>query len=141
MTDVILIEKTKPVNIPYTNKYSYTLPFTNFNKYLFELQLKIGKKNKIIRKIEDQKTSEIISPNDQVLYKKIKDFKIHVHVIPDDNIPDLILIGELDNKVPSFTKTNKKIYIEFLKNSLGYAVCTCTIVFTDTYKYSISPPM
>ena len=135
-----MIEKKKPISIP-SNKYSYSLPFSNYNKYLFELHLKMGNKHKIIRKIEDQKTSEIISSNDKISYKKLRDFKIKVHVIPDDNIHDLELIGKIDNDLSSFTKTNKKIYIEFLKNSIGNVICNCTVVFTDTYKYSISPPM
>ena len=108
-----MIEKKKPISIP-SNKYSYSLPFSNYNKYLFELHLKMGNKHKIIRKIEDQKTSEIISSNDKISYKKLRDFKIKVHVIPDDNIHDLELIGKIDNDLSSFTKTNKKIYIEFL---------------------------
>ena len=140
MSEVIMIEKKKSIKIPY-NKYSYSLPFSNYNKYLFELHLKVGNKHKVIRKIEDQKSSEIISSDDKISYDKLKDFKMKVHVIPDDNIHDLELKGEVDKELSSFTKTNKKIYIEFLRNAVGYAICTCTVVFTDTYKYSVSPPM
>ena len=97
MSEINIIEKTKPIIIP-SNRYSYSLPFSNYNKYLFELKLKMGNKTKVIRKIEDQKTSEIISASHKIPYKKISDFKMHVHVIPDDNIHDLKLEGKIDNE-------------------------------------------
>ena len=140
MSEIVVTERSKPIEIP-TNKYSYALPFSNCNKYLFELTVKIGKKTKIIRKIEESKTSEIISSLDRIPFRKIKDFKMKVYIIPDDNVPDLELIGEVDNNFSSFTKTNKKVYIEFIKNPLDYTICTCTVVFSDAYSYSISPPM
>ena len=115
MSEIIVNQRSKPIEIP-SNKYSYALPFSNCNKYLFELTLKIGNKTKIIRRIEEDKTSEIISSIDKIPFRKIKNFKMKINLIPDDNIPDLELIGEVDNSFSSFTKTNKKVYIEFLKN-------------------------
>lgn len=139
MSQIVVTERSKPIEIP-VNRYSYALPFSNSNKYLFELTLKYGKKQKIIRKIEEAKTSEILSGKDKINFKKITDFKIKVFVIPDDNIHDLELNGQIDNELSSFTKTNKKIYIEFIKNPIGYTICTCTVVINHDYGYLISPP-
>jgi len=139
MSEVVVTQRSKPIEIP-TNRYSYALPFSTCNKYLFELTLKYGKKQKIIRKIEESKTSEILSGIDKISFKKLTDFKIKVYVIPDDNIHNLELNGEINNELSSFTKTNKKIYIEFIKNPIGFAICTCTIVIGDNFRYSISPP-
>jgi hypothetical protein len=139
MSQIVVTERSKPIEIP-VNRYSYALPFSNSNKYLFELTLQYGKKQKIIRKIEESKTSEILSGKDKISFKKITDFKIKVYVIPDDNVQNLELIGQVDNDLTSFTKTNKKIYIEFIKNPLGFTVCTCTVVISDNFGYSISPP-
>ena len=139
MSEIIIPQRSDPIEIP-LNRYSYALPFTNSNKYLFELTVKVGKKQKIIRKIEEAKTSEILSGKDKIPFNKLKDFKIKIYLIPDDNIPDLELVGKINNDLSSFTKTDKKIYIEFIKNPLGYTICTCTVVFNEVYSYSISPP-
>lgn len=139
MSQIVVTERSKPIEIP-VNKYSYALPFSNSNKYLFELTLQYGKKQKIIRKIEESKTSEILSGKDKISFKKITDFKIKVYVIPDDNVQNLELIGQVNNELTSFTKTNKKIYIEFIKNPIGFTICTCTVVISDNFGYSISPP-
>jgi hypothetical protein len=140
MSEILVPERSQPIEIPY-NRYSYALPFSNNNKYLFELTINTGKKTKIIRRMEESKTSEIISGFDKIPFKKIKSFKIKVYVIPDDNIHDLELIGKINNDFSTFTKTNKRIYIEFLKNPLGYTLCSCTVVIPEGYSFSLSPPM
>lgn len=139
MSEIVVTERSKPIEIP-INRYSYALPFSNSDKYLFELTLKYGKKQKIIRKIEEAKTAEILSSKDKISFKKLTDFKVKVYVIPNDNFSDLELYGEIDSELSSFTKTNKRIYIEFIRNPIGYALCTCTVVINDNFGYSISPP-
>ena len=139
MSEIVVTQRSKPIEIP-INRYSYALPFSNSDKYLFELIFKYGKKQKIIRKIEENKTVEILSSKDKISFHKLTDFKVKVYVIPNDNFGDLELYGEIDNELSSFTKTNKKIYIEFIKNPIGFALCTCTVVINDNYGYSISPP-
>ena len=139
MSEIVVTQRSKPIEIP-INRYSYALPFSNSDKYLFELTFKYGKKQKIIRKIEENKTVEILSSKDKISFHKLTDFKVKVYVIPNDNFGDLELYGEIDNELSSFTKTNKKIYIEFIRNPIGFALCTCTVVINDNYGYSISPP-
>ena len=66
---------------------------------------------------------------------------INVHVLPDDNISDLNLEGYIDINTNNYVRSTNKLYLEFLRTDSGYAECNCSVIFTDTYKYSISPPM
>ncbi len=130
---------SKPINIP--NKYSYSLPISDFNRYLFELKIKLRKKTKIIRKIEDSKNAQLINKDDKIKFDNLEKFDINVHVLPDDNIRDLNLNGYIDINTNNYVRSTNKLYLEFLRTDSGYVECNCSVIFTDTYKYSISPPM
>jgi hypothetical protein len=130
---------SKPINIP--NKYSYSLPISDFNRYLFELKIKLKKKTKIIRKIEDSKNVQLINKDDKIKFDNLENFDINVHVLPDDNIRDLNMEGCIDINTNNYVRSTNKIYLEFLRKDSGYTECNCSVIFTDTYKYSISPPM
>jgi hypothetical protein len=139
MSQEILIP-TKPINIDTSNRYAYSLPVTDFNRYLFELKIKLKKKNKLIRKIEDSKQSQLITQSDQIKFNDIKNFNMKVYVLPDDNIQDLELEGQIDKNTNNFTRSTNKLYLEFIRTNSEYVECNCNVIFTDTFKYSISPP-
>ena len=130
---------SKPISIP--NKYSYSLPVSDFNRYLFELKIKIKDKTKIIRKIEDSKNAQLISKSDGIRFDNLDRFEISVHVLPDDNIRDLKLDGFIDVNTNNYVRSTNKLYLEFLRTDSENVECNCSVIFTDTYKYCISPPM
>lgn len=139
MSQEILIP-TKPINIDTSNRYAYSLPVADFNRYLFELKIKLKKKNKLILKIEDSKQSQLITQSDQIKFNDIKNFNMKVYVLPYDNIQDLELEGRIDKNTNNFTRSTNKLYLEFIRTNSEYVECNCNVIFTDTFKYSISPP-
>ncbi|VVU95370.1 hypothetical protein CPAV1605_1121 [seawater metagenome] len=135
-----ILHQTKPIQIATPNRYAYSLPISDFNRYLFELKIKLNKKNKLIRKIEDSKKVQLISKDDKISFNDLKKFNIKVHVLPDDNIEDLELEGKIDSNTNNFTRSTNKLYLEFLRTDTDYVECNCNVIFTDTFKYSVSPP-
>ena len=139
MSQEILI-RSKPIPIQKSTRYYYSLPVSDFNRYLYELKIQFNNnKIKFIRKIEDQKRIQLISKEDKIKFDEIKNFSLKVHILPDDNIPDLELEGYLDTNTNNFTRSTNKIYLEFLRIDSDYTETNCSVIFTDTFKYSISP--
>ena len=139
MSQEILI-RSKPIPIQNSTRYTYSLPVSDFNRYLYELKIQFNNdKIKFIRKIEDQKRSQLIFKQDKIKFDEIKNFSLKVHILPDDNISDLELDGILDINTNNFTRSTDKLYLELLRIDSDYTECNCSVILTDTFKYSISP--
>ena len=137
----LIINKSAPRPIPIrNNKYSYSMPFSNFSKYLFELKIKFkNNEERYFRKIENIKKAELISQLSSIKYDMIESFKINITVLPHGIDKIYTLNGSVDKNCNTSTKSNNYIFIEFTKNFRGHLICTCHFIGQDIHKLSCSP--
>jgi hypothetical protein len=136
--------QSSPINIPKKHsksKFSFNYPPSDSSNYYFELELILNNsEKKMFRKIENRKYCHIIELDDKIFYNDIKNFKITILKIPQRDNAMSIMKDNIKNNESNYSKKENDIYIEFTKNSVGFAICTCYFVgvdFTDTF---ISPP-
>ena len=137
----LIITKSASRPIPIRNtKYSYSMPFSNFSKYLFELKIKFkNNEERYFRKIENIKKAELISQLSSIKYDMIESFKINITVLPHGIDKIYTLNGSVDKTCNTSTKSNNYIFIEFTKNFRGHLICTCHFIGQDEHKLSCSP--
>ena len=141
MSRTIIKTHSAPIYInKNTTKYNYSMPFSNFSKYLFELKLTL-KDNQIkyFRKIENKKKSELISYVNNIKYDSIKTYDINITIIPDKIETIYSLSGTLTNDLNSSINSNKNIFIEFSKNNNNSIICLCHFIGKENKLLSCSP--
>ena len=139
-----LIIKKKSSSIPIKNKYkyNYSVPFSNFSKYLFDLKIIFKNNNqKNFRKIQNKKKAELISLMNNIKYDTIEKFEINIIILPHGIDKIYTLNGTIDSTYNTSTKSNNYIYIEFTKNIHGYNICTCQFLGQPLYNLSHSPSL
>ena len=109
------------------SKYTYSINESETQLYIFELILyQNNKQNKIIRKIKKNKSGNIISKDDNIIFNDIN--KITLNVI-DINKPTHELSIDMNIDNPYLTFINSSIYIEILSN---FNNCICNYKFIDS---------
>ena len=138
--------KSNPISIfnPFRyskSMYSFSNPNGGLQKYFFELIINPNFKNeKIFRKLENSKHTELIQLDDDIIYSDIKDFKLVVTKMPIDISFNYKLEGKLNHDRSSYNQCDNEIYIEFSQNSSGLAFCRSSFIGVDFSKIFISPP-
>lgn len=137
----LIINKSVSRPIPIRNtKYSYSMPFSNFSKYLFDLKIKFkNNEERYFLKIENIKKAELISQLSSIKYDMIESFKINITVLPHGIDKIYTLNGSVDKTCNTSIKSNNYIFIEFIKNFRGHLICTCHFIGPDEHKLSCSP--
>jgi hypothetical protein len=141
-TIVTLNNRTQPIPIQYAKSYhGFSDSNNDTSKYLFELIINgevIGKKYFI--NLEETKYSHMIKTTHKIKLSSIESYKASVSVLP----ADLPLVYELEGKInqeeSSSTQRSDNLYIEFTKNDIGYALCSCFYTGLDCNKIFASPP-
>lgn len=131
-----------PVKIPQRmNKYSYSVPRRNPNKYLFELEIVLDNgESKIIRKIDENRYTLLLDNNDNISYENIVSYNVNISIIPDKLNLYFSSSGELKKYLSFFSNQDNNVYIEFNRLNNGKATCTCRYVDYENLGLSISPP-
>jgi len=133
---------TLPININYKrNSYGFSDPSNENNRYLFELIINgqiIGRK--YFGNLEDIKYSHLIKLNHKIKLTSIENYKVSVTIIPSDNNILYELEGNINQYESSSTQRSNSLYIEFTKNDIGYAMCSCFYTGLDYNKIFASPP-
>ena len=144
MSDIVinLISMNKPISIKYTkNMYGFSGSDNCPNKYLFELTINgrfIGKK--YFRNLEESKFSHLISVEDDIKLSDIESYKVSITISSFDQPITCELTGKINQSESSSTQRNNNIYIEFSKNNIGNALCSCFYIGFDHNKIFASPP-
>lgn len=141
-TIVTLNNKTQPIPIQYAKScHGFSDSNNDTTKYLFELVINgqsIGKK--YFRNLEETKYSHMIKINHRIKLSDIETYKASISVYP----AELPLVYELEGKInqneSSSTQRSDNMYIEFTKNDIGYAICSCFYTGLDYNKIFASPP-
>ena len=120
--------------------------------YLFELVINgqiIGKK--YFRNIEETKYSHIIKLNHKIKLSDINSYKASVSIYTNNidytnfsgdssNSLSFELEGLINQEESCSTQRSTNLYIEFTKNDMGYALCSCFYTGLDHNKIFASPP-
>ena len=144
MSDVIITLNniTKPIQIKYIkNHVDFLNPNNNMSRYLFELLINgesIGKK--YFRNLEQTKYSHLIKLNHKIKLADIHSYKVSVSIYPSDTFISYDLEGNINQDESSSTQRSDKLYIEFTKNDMGFAICSCFYMGLDKNKIFVSPP-
>ena len=144
MSDIVvtLNNKTQPIPIKYAKStHGFSDPNNETSKYLFELVINgqtIGKK--YFRNLEETKYSHLIKLNHKILLGDINSYKASVSIYPSDFPLTYELEGLINKEESSSTQRSDNIYIEFTKNDMGYAMCSCFYTGLDHNKIFASPP-
>ena len=135
-------ERTTSVAIPIRgNKYGYGVPRNSPSKYLFELRLKLNNgETKIVRKIDDNRYTNLLGINDNINYENIQHYSIYVSIITDNIDNTYNTSGYLKTCETFFSNQDNNVYIEFNRLNNGKVQCTCRYVDYDNIGLSISPP-
>lgn len=133
---------TTSVAIPIRgNKYGYGVPRTSPSKYLFELKLKLNNGEiKTVRKIDDNRYTNLLDINDNINYENIKHYSVNVYIIKDDIDSTYNTSGYLTPCESFFCNQDNNVYIEFNRLNNGRVECTCRYVDYNNIGLSISPP-
>jgi HD superfamily phosphodiesterase len=133
--------KTIPKPIQYSKSYiSLNNPNNILEKYVFELSINTNYGEKIFKKIENGKKSEIFNENNNIMYKDINHFKLKIVKIPFNINTEHEIYGSIDHNLKSYNQKTNDIYIEFSQNSSGYALCNSAFISLDFLKLCITPP-
>ena len=144
MSDIILTlnNKTDSIPIKYTrNCYGFSDPNNETSRYLFELIINgqtIGKK--YFRNLEEIKYSHLIKLNHRILLSSIQSYKASVSIYPSELLMSYELEGMINQNESSSNQRSDNLYIEFTKNDMGYAICSCFYTGLDHNKIFASPP-
>ena len=110
-------------------------------RYLFELVINgevITKKQ--FRNLEEVKYSHLIKLNHKILLSNIDSYKASVCIYPSNDKEIYEIEGEINKNESSSTQRSNNMYIEFTKNDMGYAMCSCFYTGFDNNKIFVSPP-
>jgi hypothetical protein len=140
--DVTLKTKTQYIPIKYAKTtHGFSDPNNETSRYLFELVingLSIGKK--YFRNLEESKYSHLIKLNHRIQLAEINSYKASVSIYPTDLPMTYELEGQINKDQSSSTQRSDNVYIEFTKNDMGYAMCSCFYTGLDHNKIFASPP-
>lgn len=112
----------------------------NNNKYLFELFIQ-GKniKKTYFKKIENKKHSNLIDIYDNILLSDIDNYKIKLTITNNnDIIEEYIITDNINHNKSNTTNNNGSLYVEFINNNNGYAMCNS--IYFKSKSLFISPP-
>jgi hypothetical protein len=144
MSDIVvtLNTKTQPIPIKYAKTtHGFSDPNNETSRYLFELVINgqsIGKK--YFRNLEESKYSHLIKLNHKIQLAEINSYKASVSIYPADLPMTYELEGQINKDQSSSTQRSDNIYIEFTKNDMGFAICSCFYTGLDNNKIFASPP-
>lgn len=141
-TIVTLNTKTQPIPIRYAKtQHGFSDPNNETARYLFELIINgevIGKK--YFRNLEENKYSHMIRLPHKIKLCDIRSYKASVSIHPSEIPLTYELEGQINQMESSSTQRSDTIYIEFTKNDMGYAICSCFYTGLDQNKIFASPP-
>lgn len=141
-TVVTLNNKSQPIPIRYAKKtYGFSDPNNETSRYLFELIINgqsLGKK--YFRNLEESKYSHLIRLNHRIQLAEINSYKASVSIYPSDLPMTYELEGQINKEQSSSTQRSDNLYIEFTKNDMGFAMCSCFYTGLDNNKIFASPP-
>ena len=144
MSDIVisLNNKSQPIPIKSSkNCYGFADFNNNMPLYLFELTINgenIGRK--YFKNLEEMKYSHLIKLDHKIILENIEKYKLLVSVYQSDIDYVYELEGKINKYYSSSIARNNDLYIEFTKNSLGYALCSCFYTGLDQNKIFASPP-
>ena len=144
MSDIVvtLNNNSHPIPIRYArSQHGFSDPNNNTSRYLFELIINgksIGKK--YFRNLEENKYSHMIKLQHKIKLCNINSYKVSVSVHPIEIPLTYELEGQINQLESSSTKRSDNIYIEFTKNDMGFAMCSCFYIGHDFNKIFASPP-
>ncbi len=144
MSDTVetLNNKTQPIPIRYAKaQHGFSDPNNETSRYLFELVISgpnIGKK--YFRNLEENKYSHMIKLAHKIRLSDITSYKASISIHPSDLPLTYELEGQINQFESSSTQRSDNIYIEFTKNDMGYAMCSCFYTGLDQNKIFASPP-
>lgn len=141
-TVITLNNRTCPIPINYSkNMHGFSDPNNETSRYLFELVVSgqtFGKK--YFRNLEETKYSHLIKLNHRIQLSDIESYKVSVSIYPSDLPLSYELEGNINQSESSSTQRSDNLYIEFTKNDMGYALCSCFYTGLDINKIFASPP-
>ncbi len=141
-TIITLNNMTQPINIKYArNSHGFSDPNNETSRYLFELVIdgkSIGKK--YFGNLEEIKYSHLIKLNHRIKLSSIETYKATLNIFPSDDHIIYELEGQINQHESSSTQRSDNLYIEFTKNDMGYAMCSCFYTGLDRNKIFASPP-
>lgn len=144
MSDIVinLNNKSKPMPIKYAKStHGFSDSNNNNNKYLFELSINGENiKKKYFKKIEDIKYSHLITLEDMIKLNNIDTYKASVSIFTAEFPLNYNIEGDINKDYSSSSQRSENLYIEFTKNNMGYAMCSCFYTGFDNNKIFASPP-
>ncbi len=144
MSDIVvpLNTTTQPILIKYAKTtHGFSDPNNETSRYLFELVINgqtIG--NKYFGNIEHTKYSHMIKLNHKIELAEINSYTASVSIYPAEIPITYKLEGQINKEQSSSTQRSDNLYIEFTKNNMGYAMCSCFYTGLDNNKIFASPP-
>lgn len=139
---ISLNNKSQPILIKNSKKcYDFSKFDDNTPRYFFELTINgenIGKK--YFRNLEEIKYSHLIKLDHKIILENIDKYKLLVRIYKSGINYLYELEGNINQCQSSSTARSNELYIEFAKNSLGYALCSCFYTGLDKNKLFVSPP-
>ncbi len=78
--------------------------------------------------------------NHKIQLAEINSYKASVSIYPADLPMTYELEGQINKDQSSSTQRSDNIYIEFTKNDMGFAICSCFYTGLDNNKIFASPP-
>jgi len=133
---------SQSINIPTKSfhYYSYSVPKININKYLFELVINLKHSTQIMRKIDENKFTTLLSTNNNIKYNDIIGYSINITIIPDHLDQVFHSTGKINQNMPFYSNQANNIHIEFIKSQNGCATCRCKYIDYNNLSFSCSPP-
>ena len=144
MSDIVITlnTKTQPIPIKYAKTtHGFSDPNNETSRYLFELVINgqtIGKK--YFRNLEEAKYSHLIKLNNKIQLGEINSYRASVSIYPADLPMIYELEGQINKEQSSSTQRSDNLYIEFTRNDMGFAMCSCFYTGLDHNKIFASPP-
>lgn len=139
-----MTERSSPINIPIKHsksKFSFNVPPSDCTNFFFNLEINLFNGNKkTFKKIVDRKYAQLIDIDDKIYYNDIKNFRATIIKLPARESKEITLNGDINHNVSYFTQNGNDMYIEFSKNSLNIAICSCYYIGVDFSQIFISPP-
>lgn len=123
------LSEIKPLTKSFPNTYSHSINPTT--RYLFELKLSLKEEIKMIKKIENQNESNLVSLDDDINYNNIEKFRLTVLKLTGEKMKDFMLEGKIDQKKKHSSFTNENLYIEFCQNDVGKCICKSYFLNND----------
>lgn len=135
------LSQSQAIPIKIQNNYSYSMSQKEPVKYLFELRVGLRTGDYLsFRKIENNRYTSLITPDDNIKYEDIISYSINISLIPDEENTIFFSSGIVKNFMPFFSSQDNNVYIEFNKLANGKATCISRYIDYNNLNLSISPP-